>query len=400
MPLTIFHYIRSTRLEDGGIVRCVIDNCTLAKQLGHNVILATTTLDEQLSPWLSSTTAPELLLVTQNRAVKACLDRQSIKSISLAIQSSDLLFFHDIWSPELLQLARIARIFSKPYIMPIYGSFTPWAMEQKRWKKIPYLAIAGRHLLRNAQLIQVVSEVERTQTKHWASGVRTVLAPYLLNIDSPHSPSTAAQGGSTSKTTGVKRTFTFLFLSRFHKKKGIETLIYASRELRKRGYIFKTLIAGTGDPQYTKYLKDQVSTLGLAHEIRFCGPVFGVAKSELFTSVDAFILPSWSENFGLVLVEAMAAGLPVITTFAVDIWPFLKSGGAIIAKNHPDSLADSMEEIITTPQLQLANNASRSKEWVASHFSFEARTKLFTSLIRMALSPPSNQTSTEDLVGR
>ncbi len=106
-----------------------------------------------------------------------------------------------------------------------------------------------------------------------------------------------------------------LFLSRIHPKKGIEFLIKAwyrlSFDLRND---WKVEIAGNGEASYIATLQSMINTFGLSDEIQFTGPQFGENKFAAFHNADLFVLPTFSENFGIVVTEALACGVPVITT--------------------------------------------------------------------------------------
>ena len=103
-----------------------------------------------------------------------------------------------------------------------------------------------------------------------------------------------------------------LFLSRIHPKKGIELLLTSLSLLRPKDWI--CTIAGMGSKAYENDLLKRVKILGLDDTVNFVGPVYGKQKESIFKESHAFILPTYSENFGIAIAEAMSWGLPVITT--------------------------------------------------------------------------------------
>lgn len=105
-----------------------------------------------------------------------------------------------------------------------------------------------------------------------------------------------------------------LFLSRVHVKKGIEFLLEAVAALKDSMKGYNVRIAGEGDAEYIQTLKDKAVSLGIDDMVDFCGGVYGDRKWELFRNADLFVLPTYSENFGIVVAEALACGTPVITT--------------------------------------------------------------------------------------
>jgi len=107
-----------------------------------------------------------------------------------------------------------------------------------------------------------------------------------------------------------------VFMSRFHEKKAFELLLAACA---RAGETFDLVLAGTGDEAYVETLKQQVASAGLNARVHWSGFVQGDAKWRLLQGGDVFVLPSHSENFGIVVVEALACGLPVIISDQVAL---------------------------------------------------------------------------------
>ena len=110
-----------------------------------------------------------------------------------------------------------------------------------------------------------------------------------------------------------------LFLSRLDAKKGLDLLLPAFAILRRQVPDVTLVVAGTGDADFVSGLKAQAAALGIASEIVWPGFLEGEDKQAVFADADLFVLPSYSENFGIAVVEAMAAGLPVIVSDQVAI---------------------------------------------------------------------------------
>ncbi|NNE37983.1 MAG: glycosyltransferase [Gammaproteobacteria bacterium] len=112
-----------------------------------------------------------------------------------------------------------------------------------------------------------------------------------------------------NKNNGIK---TALFLSRIHPKKGLLLLVEAWNRVKPADW--QLLIAGIDELGHQKEVEALVAEKGLDDVITFTGPVFGDDKERLYASCDLFILPTYSENFGIVVTEALSWGIPVITT--------------------------------------------------------------------------------------
>jgi glycosyltransferase involved in cell wall biosynthesis len=155
-----------------------------------------------------------------------------------------------------------------------------------------------------------------------------------------------------------------LFLSRLHPKKRLETLIGSAAQLRDEGVACRFIVAGTGDADYEQALRRLVADRNLAGQFEFVGFVSGREKLSLFEASDLFVLPTHQENWGFVLVEALACGVPVVTTRGVDIWSELESsGGAVIIDAEPAPLAATIRGLLEDRDRR-REMGSRGRAWV------------------------------------
>jgi glycosyltransferase involved in cell wall biosynthesis len=144
-----------------------------------------------------------------------------------------------------------------------------------------------------------------------------------------------------------------LFLSRLHYKKRPELLIQALGGLVKQEQKFHLLIAGSGEDLYVKSLQQIVASLNLTAQTSFVGFVTGYDKDLLLQGSDLFVLPTYSENFGIALAEAMVSGLPIITTPGVQIAPEIAEAQAgIIVEGEIEALQGAIANLLNSPQLR------------------------------------------------
>ena len=124
-----------------------------------------------------------------------------------------------------------------------------------------------------------------------------------------------------------------LFLGRINWKKGLDRLLAAFARVDDA----RLVIAGNDEEQYRPALEERARQLGLADRVTFTGPVHGAGKAALLTGAQLLVLPSYSENFGNVVLEAMAAGRPVVVTPEVGLAPVVTSTGAgLVADGGPE----------------------------------------------------------------
>ena len=171
-------------------------------------------------------------------------------------------------------------------------------------------------------------------------GTETVLVPNGLDdLDAP----VPDRSDAFRARLGVQPAdFLVLFLGRLHPKKGLETLIEAFRRLPAERV--SLLVAGTGEPEYIERLQTAARDLILAGRVHFAGHLTGDDRRLALASADAFALASHSENFGLSVAEAMAAGLPVVVSRNCP-WPQIEAWRAGF---WVDNTADAVGAALTT----------------------------------------------------
>jgi glycosyltransferase involved in cell wall biosynthesis len=201
-------------------------------------------------------------------------------------------------------------------------------------------------LFRDATAIHFTAEAEQTQALHYIPGAdRAVVEPCLVDL-SPYDrlpgPEIAYQAFPQISVAGPK----LLFLSRVHPKKGVDLLLRAAAALKASFPQLQVLIAGPGEERYIAELNALAAKLGIEQSTHFLGMIRGETKLSLYQAADVFVLPTHQENFGLVLPEAMACGVPVVTTRGTDIWRELQRGGACIVDAEPPSIAACIAEIL------------------------------------------------------
>jgi glycosyltransferase involved in cell wall biosynthesis len=159
-----------------------------------------------------------------------------------------------------------------------------------------------------------------------------------------------------------------LFLGRIDPKKGIENLLVACQRLRNLDRPCMLTIAGSGDANYTASLQEQVRLLGISRNVIFAGEVRGQAKSDLFPASDLAVFPSHTENFAMVVAEALAHGVPVIASKGTP-WSGVETHGCgLWVENDPASLAGAIERMSTMP---LREMGERGRKWMEAEFTWE-----------------------------
>lgn len=215
----------------------------------------------------------------------------------------DVVHINCCWIPGCAFAQKWAQKMDYKVVLTPHGMLEPWIMYRHHWtRKLPGLWLYQRKAIVKANCLHATAESEKENLLKLGYNDKIVVVANGVDVD------------SIEMKTTWKRKKTILFLSRVHVKKGINFLIEAVAHLKDelQGYVIT--IAGEGDEGYIAELKVQALKKGVGDMVKFVGGVYGDEKWQLFKKADAFVLPTYSENFGIVVAEALACGTPVITT--------------------------------------------------------------------------------------
>ncbi len=341
--MRIVHCMRYVRLEQGGVVRAVLDMCGALAASGHDVRMLCIDDTDVPEPWKAGGRG----LPSVHRIPRPVLPATGYLPWQLArvfepIKDADVVHLHSAWQISNIQIGRFCRARSIPYVISVHGMLDDWCMSQRGLKKRLFMACGQRRLLERAAFVHCTAQAERDQSRKWYPGGRGRVIPLVVDL-SPFrempGPALAQNAFPPLREDRAK----ILFISRLHYKKGVEHLIRSADILRNRGVEASVVIAGSGDASYERRLRALVDELGLSDRVSFLGMVAGPTKISLYQASDLVVLPTSQENFGFVVFEALASGTPLITTPGVDTWPEVEaSGGGLIVAQDPAKIADAI----------------------------------------------------------
>lgn len=163
-----------------------------------------------------------------------------------------------------------------------------------------------------------------------------------------------------------------LFLSRLHEKKRPDFLLRAFAQLNSKSSIYHLLLAGSGDVNYCDRLRALAQSLGITDSVTFTGFVSGMDKDLLLQGSDLFALPSYSENFGIAVAEALAASLPVMIASGVQIAPDITAAQAgLIVPDRLEDWTDALAKLLSSPMLR-AQLGRNGQQLAAAKYSWPA----------------------------
>jgi poly(glycerol-phosphate) alpha-glucosyltransferase len=261
-------------------------------------------------------------------------------------QSADVGHLHVLWMYTSILMREWSRRVRKPYVTTLNGMLEPWALNNARWKKRLSALLYERTCLRHAACIQVNSESELRGAREF--GLKNPFCIIPNGVDLPDAASAlAAPPWNAALPAGKK---VLLYLGRLHPKKGLANLLAAWQSLSRRDYAplrdWSLVIAGWDQSGHGDSLKSQAEQLGVAGDIHFAGPLFVDAKTAAYQHADAFVLPSFSEGLPMVVLEAWAAGKPVLMTPECHLPEGFACGAAISTQPEPGSLATGLAKLM------------------------------------------------------
>jgi glycosyltransferase involved in cell wall biosynthesis len=228
-----------------------------------------------------------------------------------AHDGADIIHNHGLWLLPNRYARLAARDAGIPLVISPRGMLEPWARQRSRLKKWIAWRLFESANMHAAAAFHATSAEEARSIRD--CGIRAPIAVIPNGVAaSMLSPSGRVPDRSLVPGIGAHRYV--VFMSRLHPKKGLEMLLAAWNIVRPEYPDVRLLLAGPDLTGYRPTLERRASELGLDDSVIFAGPLDGEPKSAALTHADLFVLPSFSENFGIVVAEALAHGTPVITT--------------------------------------------------------------------------------------
>jgi glycosyltransferase involved in cell wall biosynthesis len=298
-----------------------------------------------------------------------------------AFGSPDLIHDNGIWLVHNHWLATLAMKHRIPRIVSTRGMLDPWAMNNKRVKKLVAWALYQRRDLEHADVLHATAELEAMHVRLRDLGPPVCVIPN--GVDLPE-----GRGfGISSRSVDDKETRTALFLGRIYPVKGLPMLVDAWARVRPADWRLR--IAGPDEAGHRTEIERAVSASGLRDIISFVGPLDGAGKSAEFRNADLFVLPTHSESFGMAIAEALAHGLPVLTTKGTP-WSMLpqRDCGWWVEPTAND-IADGLRQATSLQPMALRAMGARGRELVAAEFGWTSVAKAFAKAYTAAIASRS-----------
>lgn len=352
--MTVLHIVSSVSRNAGGPARSA--QGLVAAQCAAGIDAWLITLKDLGDPWVAG---------IKNYRCAKCLGARGVRAaVEKVIDECkpDLVEVHSLWQMNLHQAVVAARSKGVPYILTPRGCLDVWSLQQK-WlkKKIALMTYQGNDL-RHAIAIHTTSDEESRQVRRL--GYVCPLLQFPNGVNLPDELPAKIHVGSQHR---------MLFLSRMHPKKGVMELVEAWHQARPDGWVCELVYSVGSDAErtYERDVRRRVEELGLNDQFVFTGALDDDAKWAAYRRADCFVLPTHTENFGIVIAEALYAELPVITTKGAPWQELEKTGSGWWVDVSLDALAEAIGGAVASSDDRLCEMGRRGRELVVSRYSWD-----------------------------
>ncbi len=270
----------------------------------------------------------------------------------------DCVHFHGIWSPALVFRFRSWRMAGVPCLVSPHGMLEPWAIAHKRWKKAVAWHLYQKRILNRCQGLHGTSDREVAQFRKLGLEVPAEVIPWGVNL-----PSESVFKASPSVTK------TALFVGRIYPVKGLPLLVEAWSRVRPQGW--KMLLMGPDEAGHRKEVEAAIAKHRLGDVFEFLGELKDEAKNKIYRQAQLFILPSYTENFGLVVAEALVHGLPVVTTQGTPWSGLTQKRCGWWVPTSVDGLTQGIQEACSLSPEDLNSMGERGRGWMEREFGWD-----------------------------
>lgn len=357
MPIRVTHVVKSLDKRSGGPAKSVT---FLADQLAKKGLEVTLVSFSKNDAEIEKPRVSKVKLVIHS-TIKLFFFQwnhwRKQNNPFVIVLNSNAVHIHGVWSPEITIYAFLAIFLKKPLFLHARGMLTRKALKHHALRKKLALAFYQRTIIRKAVTLYATAESERKEIKDLfkCNCIRLVGNPtyankQLLSLD------------PVKQNKGKK--LKFLYLGRVHPLKGLSILI--DTFIKFRQYDWELTIAGPGSKSYVETLIKKSKKFQLSSKIKFREMVYQKEKVQLFKENDIFVFPSFSENYGIVVDEALQAATPVITTTGTPWSDLLQYNCGWYVEPTIDGLSEALLEALSINLKDLRGMGLRGRAYISS----------------------------------
>ena len=368
--MVVFHVLKTLASEYGGPARSVQGLVAALEDAGVEAHLVT--IEECGAPWVEG--------VRHYHCLKADGHKDVYRKMCDLIEKfhPDIIHTHDCWMPILNMCHQAARDKGVKYVISPRGSLKAWSRRHKWLKKWLALRTYEGYDISHAAAIHVTADDEREQVAEL--GLNNCIFQVTNGLMFPKEE-TLEKIRTACEPRSRKRA---LFLSRIHYTKGLINLVEAWAMVAPDDWELE--IVGTDADGYQAQVEKRVGELGIRDKVIFSGPASEDEKWVKYIGADLFVHPTFTENFGIVIAEALYAGLPVITTKGAPWSDLVEERCGWWVEIGVKPLADALRSAFALPAHELRAMGERGRDLVRRKCSWPAIGRLMKAEYQHILS--------------
>jgi len=373
--MRILHVIPSIDRAYGGPVEGLRQLCTIYRRAGHEVDVATMNSPE----FASQCDFPAKVFGLGADPVRYGFTRRAVPWLKDNLSRYDVVLINCIWQYNTVAAYWALAGTGIPYAVFSHGMLDPYFKQNfplKHIKKMIYWHLILERILRNAACVFFTCEEEKILARQSFSPyqVREVLMPYGTSV--PECDLKAAADEFLSRWPHLRGKRLALSLGRIHPKKATDILIEAFHSELAKDPAWHLVIAGPDPDGWKSELEILAAKLGISDRITWPGLLSGNLKWGSFTASEIFVLPSHQENFGIVVAESLACGLPVIISDKVNIWrEIARHEAGIVGEDTIEGTRASLRRWLELTREEIADFRMRSRKCFHEQFDYEVSSK-------------------------
>lgn len=291
----------------------------------------------------------------------------SLRELKQVVDADTILHVHNSWMPIVLATAGVKRKTGCRLVVSPRGSMSDWALCKSKWKKRIVWLVGMRKVWTRADAFVATSEKEKLEIsqRQKRMGIQRPVKVVRLGCES---------GQIRPRRNPEGRELHILYLGRVEPVKGLDRLLNQLNGIKNA----QLRIAGPNIGGYAEILRGRdapAPTEPHALKVEFLGEIHGEAKESAFDWADVLVLPSYSENFGSVVVEALSRGVPVIASKGTP-WQEVEEIGCGWWTD------DFRAAIETARSANLLEMGGRGVEWVKTYFTWDASARCLSEFYR------------------
>lgn len=297
----------------------------------------------------------------------------------------DAIVVHGIWQYHGYAVRSVARKLNIPYFTFIHGALDPWFRKEypvKHLKKRLYWSLVEHRNLRVAKAALFTCEEEKALAGKSFQFSAISQAVVDIGIARPEERVTQTLAAFYSAFPLLSGKRCILLMGRIHSKKGLDLLIEAFAQVSAQDSLLHLVIAGPDEDGTKARYVAQAEGLGIDHRITWTGMLTGDMRWGAYHAAEVFCLPSHSENFGLVVAEALSRSVPVLISNKVNIWREIASANAgFVAEDTVEGTVSLLQRWLSLTEDQRADMRRCAAMCYESNFEVLGAARRFVSMI-------------------